>query len=52
MRKLSAASRAIDIAASAVVETGASPGKTLFTINYIGEDFLAFRPRTDRRVNL
>jgi hypothetical protein len=27
-------------------------GKTLFTINYIDENFWAFRIRTDRRVNL
>jgi hypothetical protein len=31
---------------------GACVGKTLFTINYIEEDFLAFRIRTDQRVNL
>jgi hypothetical protein len=31
---------------------GVCIGKTLFTINDIDEDFLAFRIRTDRRVNL
>ena len=33
-------------------KTAVRIGKTLFTINYIDEDFLVFPIRTDRRVNL